>query len=74
MHSLTILFYSKPYLTYRHDFDYFDYSGINRNVFIYATSKDVFIKDLILRTWVSSTGESNSGGFKPQLTIEEILN
>lgn len=40
---------SGGYQTYSHNFDYFDYAGINRNVFLYRTPKDIYLKDVIIK-------------------------
>nr|XP_014279338.1 beta-glucuronidase-like isoform X2 [Halyomorpha halys] len=54
-HTIPQAFLSYPYWEpgrhqiYSHDFEYFDYAGINRNVFLYRTPKDVYLKDVIIK-------------------------
>ncbi|KAL1140871.1 hypothetical protein AAG570_000799, partial [Ranatra chinensis] len=42
--------YPKGYVLYQHDFDYFDYAGINRDVTLYTTPLN-YIEDISVRTY-----------------------
>ncbi|XP_015374488.1 PREDICTED: beta-glucuronidase-like isoform X2 [Diuraphis noxia] len=49
--------YPKDYRIYSHEFDYFDYSGINRAVYLYTTPK-VYVCDI---TVLTSFGNNSEG-------------
>lgn len=50
--------YPNGYRLYSHNFDYFDYSGINRAVHLYTTPK-VYICDISVLTSFENNSEGN---------------
>lgn len=50
--------YPKGYRIYSHNFDYFDYSGINRAVHIYTTPK-IYVCDITILTSFGNNSEGN---------------
>jgi len=51
--------YPKGYRKYSHDFDYFDYSGINRAVQLFTTPK-VYVCDITILTSFGNNSEGNT--------------
>lgn len=57
--TFNIYRYPKDYKIYSHEFDYFDYSGINRAVQLYTTPK-VYVCDINVLTSFGNNSEGNA--------------